>query len=671
MAVTYQDPNDTYAAQRAAAGGGDDTATSPYAPLQARSGNGNLDIPVNDPALTYESNVQNAVLQSEGINTSNDDWQNGLSTQQMGSIIGGAAEVGAEASDAKYNDETTWDKLSGDLALGLTVAAVGVAGGAMAPALAGALGGGTAGSIEAGTAIGAATGTADSAITGQPLGKGALLGALTGGIGAAAAPGVSALAGDTGIPNSVLSGVISKGIGAGVNAIAGGSPQTSGQTNMMGQGSITTPAQATANTGIGSAGVFGSSSNLGSFMSGIGGIAGTVLGGISSNNIAGMQQNAYTTAGNAANYGNNFGFNGLGGMGGTFSNGQLNLTGGAMNPAATQFSQFANNQGNMANMYSNGGVPSNVTSGFNTFNNQIGMGIGNANAGATAGMGVMNQGQQMLGSANANQTSAYNTALNSGLAALNPQIQQQSNALLNSNFERGMSGTSGGALQTQALQNSFNTADLQVQNNATTQGLNAFNSTINAGTSMFNSGAGQMGNFNNQGVGFGAQGMTGAMNYNSYSPTLAGQYQTNANNAVTGYGGINNQMLGNFQAGMAGVANQGNQMNAAARTQSGAANTYNGGLAGYASGVLGSPGASNNLLSGASSLFSGLTGLLGGGTTNFGLNQTGAASNIPGLESGAMSASAPDFNANSFTGIGSGFVPNSSYGFGGWDTGGI
>jgi hypothetical protein len=374
----------------------------------------------------------------------------------------------------------------------------------------------------------------------------------------------------------------------------------------------------------------------------LGGLAGTALGGVAAGNQGNMLNNAYTTAGNAANSGNTFGFNGLGGMGGQFANGQLNMQPGQFANPFNQFSTFAGNQGSMANMYGNGGVPSNVTSGFNQFNTQIGMGINNANAGATSAMGVMGMGQNMLGSANANQASAYQTALQAGQQALNPQIQQQSNALLNSNFSKGMSGTSGGALQTQALQNSFNTAELQNQSNAVGQGLNAFNSTINAGTGMFNSGAGMLGNFNTQGVNFGQAGMSGAMNYNAFSPQLAGMYQTNANSGVTGSAGINNMMLGNFQAGLGSITNQGNQMNAGARNQVIAGMGYNGGLAGYANGVLTNPGSMSNLTSGAGSLLNGLTG---GAFSNF---FSGGGGNSLNDESNYSTALNPQSPANNY-----------------------
>jgi hypothetical protein len=602
------------------------------------------------------------------------------------------------AIDQNYNatvNPSTWlDKLASTVALGMTVGiATAGLGAVVGPAL---------GSIATGALTGAAGTALTDALTGQPLtagsvGKGAVMGAA----GAAAAPLAGQLSNATGMSNQFSTGLIKSGMGALGSAVNGSNPLAGavaggvssavgsglnsaglgmaggflgsqlgglagqavagqpGQTNMMGQGNANVP------SGGGITNPFGAGTPLNSFMSGIGSLAGPVLSGMAANNQASMQTNGYTTAGNAANSGNQFGFSGLGGMGGQYANGQLGLTGGSMNPAAGQFSQFANNQGAMANQFGMGGVPSNVTGAYNNFNGQIGMGQGNANSGASTAMGVMGLGASTLNSAGANQQSAYQTALTSGQAALNPQIQQQSNALLNSNFARGMSGSSGGALQTQALQNSFNTAELQNQNQATTQGLNAYNSTINAGTGMFNSGASQAGNFNNQGVSFGSQGLTGAQSYSAFSPQLAGMYQGNANSAATGFSTINNAALGNFSAGLGAITNQGNQMNKGAATQVGSANSYNGGLAGYAGGVLGSPGSMSNLMGGAASLFNGLSGLSGSNPTDYS-SIFGTGGNLSyGNVTGNMGM--PDFSASQMGAqLPTSNDYSSDYGLGGW-----
>lgn len=468
------------------------------------------------------------------------------------------------------------------------------------------------GNVGGGALVGAGMGAAGAALRGGNVGLGAFTGGASGAIqGAQIGSQVSGAAGGGMLGNiagNAATGGLKYGVGLAGNSLFGNSAQSGGN-NMMGSNSGNTI------------------SNLGNILSSAGSLAGPIMSGMGASQSGSMFNNAYSTAGSAGAAGQNFGFNGLGGMGGTFNNGQLNLNSGAFGGAGNQFSQFANSQGGMANQYGNGNVPTNVTQGFNQFNTQVGQGIGTANAGAAGAAGVMGMGTNTLGSANANYAGAYNTSLNSALAALNPQIQQQSNALLNSNFERGMSGTSGGALQTQALQNSFNTANLQAQNQAVGQGLNAFNSTISAGTGMFNSGAGQLGNFNNQGVNFGAQGMQGAMGYNSFSPQLAGMYQTNANAAGSGASTINNMMLGNFQAGMGATGQMGTLENNASNAQTNAGRGFNAmgnGMYGNIGSALGTPGAVSGLLSGASSLFNGLSGLGSSAFSNSGWNMTPA-----------------------------------------------
>jgi hypothetical protein len=447
--------------------------------------------------------------------------------------------------------------------------------------------------------------------------KGALIGGATGAAGALIGQGLSQGLGSNGLgldPSSA--GAITKiGTGYGTSLVrqdlskmmynnGGGSSPTSG----WGGGDMQTGGNAAQANNMLSQ-MTGSIGNLFSPVAGM---------------IGAQQGNKQINQGNAAamlgvQSGQQYGFSGMGGMGGSWNNGQLNLNPGQWGGAAGQFSQFANGQGQMANQYGNGYVPQNVTNGFNQFNTQIGQGIGNANAGANSAMGVMGLGQSTLNSAGANQQNAYNTSLNSALAALNPQIQQQSNALLNSEFQRGMAGSSGGALQTQALQNSFNTANLQAQNQAVGQGLNAYNSTINAGMGMFNSGAGQLGNFNNQGVNFGQAGMQGAMNYNMFSPQMAGMYQQNANMGVTGGSGINNMMLGNFQAGQGAAGLQG-------KLAIGGAGAYadlnrqfqqsGNGFMGQMGSMVGTPGFGSSLFNGAANLFKGMTGLFNGGGGN-------------------------------------------------------
>jgi hypothetical protein len=539
----------------------------------------------------------------------------GAATPLLAAAIGAGTMV---AGNAAAGNATTWKSAAEDAAVGALGAAVPAAGSYIGGA--GGLGIGTA----AGTALaGAGVGAARGAVTGGNIGMDALVGGAAAGAASAYGSGAGRVAG-------YAAGQAGNAAGLN-NAPTGGSGG-----NMMSSGGNT------------------QSPNYGSMFSGLAGMAAPILSGIGANNQASMQNNAYTTAGNAANSGNMFGTMGMNGMNTQFNNGQLNMDPGSMGGAASGFNNFAGNQLGMANAYGQGGVPQNVSQGFGNYNNQLNQSSMFNGMGQNTAAGVMGQGANMLGTANANMQGAYNTALTSGQQALNPQIQQQSNALLNSNFERGMSGTSGGALQTQALQNSFNTAELQNQSNALNTGQNIFNSTVNAGNSMFNSGAGQMGNFNNAGANYGNQGMQGAMNYNAFSPQLAGMYNNNANSATTGMGNINSMMLNNANMGLQSTANMGTQMNRGAMTQTSGANTYNGGLASYAGGVLGAPGATNNLMNGASSLFSGMSGLsnmFGNNTASSG-TYGGSTSSNPANFSGTnyvdpSMSQAPVFDPNS------------------------
>ena len=455
------------------------------------------------------------------------------------------------------------------------------------------------GNFGAGAIIGAARG----AVTGG--GTGALIGGVQGGVSA----GVGSALGPGG---AGLGGAFSSGIGSIAGQIAGntltGAMAPNGSTGMY-------PTSTAMPVGSSLTSFFNNPSNI----AGLAGVGSAVAGGVSNSNIASMQTNAYTTAGNAANYGNNWGATGAGGVGANFSNGQYNTTAGAFSPMTTGYANTGASSIGAAGQYAGGTAPSNVTSGYNTYMNTLNNGIGTANTGVTSGQGIMNMGTNTLNSANANYNSAYNTSLNAGLAALNPAIQQQSNALLNSNFERGQAGTSGGALNTQALQNSFNTADEQVQQNAVTQGLAAMNTTGSLGLGEYNAGTSATGNFNTQAGNFGQQALTGNQSYSSYAPTLAGQYINNANATGQGATTVNNMGILTGQAAQGAVTNQGTQMNNAAKTQGAIANTYNGGLSSYLSSMLG--GVSGNLLSGTASGATGgisslIQSLFGGSGTN-------------------------------------------------------
>jgi hypothetical protein len=145
----------------------------------------------------------------------------------------------AATANAKYNPDTTADKIFGDLALAGSMAGIGIlTGGVLAPALAagagvtGAAAGGAGvagsvgtglGAIGASAAAGGVGGALDSALQGQSIGKGALLGAAGAGLGAAAKPIASSLT-SAGLPAPAASALVKGGIGAVTNGLNGGSP---------------------------------------------------------------------------------------------------------------------------------------------------------------------------------------------------------------------------------------------------------------------------------------------------------------------------------------------------------------------------------------------------------------------------------------------------------------
>ena len=221
--------------------------------------------------------------------------------------------------------------------------------------------------------------------------------------------------------------------------------------------------------------------------------------------------------------------------------------------------------------------------GFNQLQNPL---IGAANAGAIG---------QIQG-ANSNYNSAYNTSLNSAMQALQPGILQGSNALLNSQFEKGQAGTSGGALQSQAFNTSMNQAILQAQNQAVNQGLSAQQTAFQGANTFSNIGASQtgtgnqllsnaFGNYNNQstigqniansifnqnaqinqaGVNYGQQNFANQIQAAGLPAQLASGYLGNANTAISGISGINQQGLNYAQLALNGMLGQSNAANKAA-----------------------------------------------------------------------------------------------------------
>lgn len=120
--------------------------------------------------------------------------------------------------NAQINPDDWLDKLASQLALGLSVGVATAGVGALAgPALSAGLGA-TAGGVATGAVSGAAGGALSSALQGQNIGKGALVGGVSGGIGAAATPLTGALTG-AGVNPTIAGALVKGGAGAATGAL--------------------------------------------------------------------------------------------------------------------------------------------------------------------------------------------------------------------------------------------------------------------------------------------------------------------------------------------------------------------------------------------------------------------------------------------------------------------
>jgi hypothetical protein len=534
----------------------------------------------------------------------------------------GAGAVGGVASGALSSGLNNGANLGKDIALGAIGG--GIAGG-LAP---GASQGvqdvtglsSTASNIIARGGLGAASGAATAAIGGgNPLQA-----AVSGGLGGAASAGLGA-AGVGGAASSFLGNEIGNFAGQQFAGQPGGAA-SAGQQNMIGGGSIN-PQQ----------------SQFGGLGSSLGGLFGAGMGIAANNQQSNLQQNAYTTAGNAANY-NPFNFSGLGGLGSSFSNGTGTLSAGGFNPSA--FQGLTNTALGSAGQYAGGGLPQGVASAGNNLMSALGGAQGNAQTGAAGGMSMFGAGANLVGGANGTYNSAYNNSLSAAQQALQQPFQQQTNALRNQQFETGMSGTSGGALQTQALATGQGQAELQAQQNAVSQANSAQSIALGYGSNLMNSGLGQFGNFNQQGAGFAGQGLNAQMGLGSYSPQLSSLYANLANTGVSGLGGVQGLDTQLAQLGLQGMQIGGNNMNNAARTQGAIAQNpnYTNQNAGYATALnslFGSAAGGGGLLGG---LGSGLSSLFGGGSSGSYNDPYSFTSNGGSLQNSAIGATAPSFD---------------------------
>lgn len=629
-----------------------------------------------EAAQSYNGD-ESAFLQTLGLTTA--EYNQLAQTNQISAGVQQQVDAGINSNytNQQFSHDNYLSSLAGDAALATTlgVATAGL-GSAIGPALGASLGT-TGGAVATGAISGAAGSALRSGLTGQPLTAGSVgTGALMGGAGAAASGLLGsgglgldpALAkGLAGAGTGALRGALT-GSGAGMGALSGGvSGALSGLNSDLGGNAFTgalvgfgasqltnaiggsnnvstpNPLQA-ATTSSGTSGT-----DINSLMQMLGGATGTGLGIAANNNQSSMQQNAYTTAGNAANY-QPWSVGGVAG-GAQFNNGQISLGTGGFNP--NSFSGLSNSAYGQAQQYANGGLPAGVTAAGNTAMSQYGMGQTTANQGVNQSNAMYNQGSNLVNGANGNYNSAYNTSLNAATQALQPSFQQQTNALQNQQFSTGMSGTSGGALQTQAVMNAQNQALLQAQQNAVGQANTAYGTALNSGTSLMNSGLSNMGNFNTQGSAMATNGLNAQQGLAAFSPQLAGMYSNVGQQGVTAASGLN--QIGTSDAGLGLTAMQtgGNNMNNAARTQGAISQSsnYTNPAAGYATalnslfGSAAGSGASG--LGGLGSLFSSLFGGSSGSGTPaaYGADQTGSISqNGSQLQMGAVDASAPSFD---------------------------
>lgn len=281
------------------------------------------------------------------------------------------------------------------------------------------------------------------------------------------------------------------------------------------------------------------------------------------------------------------GYNGQQQSGPSNSANQLNTNlGNYLNPAFGGLGALAAGQVGQAGMASQGGIPANIQQALMGLqgNMQGPQGTQGGLYGQLGGMAGMQMGQGMLAGqgfnqimgANGNYNSAYNNALQAQMGFLNNQqghaMQQNSDA----QFQRGQMGTSGGALQTQAMAQGFGLADAQAQQYAASQGLaaqgqalgqgnamlgNAFgnyNNSANLSNNMYNNIYTQNSSQNQIGYDRSLQNVGTQTNAAMLPQQLAGNDLNLALQAMQGASGLNNMGLQNAQAALGGSAAQAN-----------------------------------------------------------------------------------------------------------------
>lgn len=457
------------------------------------------------------------------------------------------------AISAGLQPDTLAEKVLGQVALAVSVGALTAGFGATAGAALGASIGGTTGTIAAGAATGAAGATArDLLTTGNVALKDVGLGALGGGIGAAAAPLSNAIASNTGLSPGLSSTLVKGGAGALSSALAGGNVLAgaagglaSGVAGMAGlnptlAGGIGKLVGAETNNltsgvaggmaAIGAAGSLANGSNsmpqnpanlsIGNMGTGLGlgnSLLSTIGGGLGA--IGGFQQG--NTVGNVlsntqagSNVGTNTSYTGPNSTA-SINAGQVNtgLTGG-LGQTNTNLGNLGSQQSNIAGSF-NGVAPANVQNSINAQQQNLGRtpqgtqgmlggqaGMQTAVQGSQFGLigagtnalnnplttNLQNAAQTQLGTAGQDFTSTYNNSLASLNASLAQPTAQAESQMADAQFGRGQLGTSGGALQTQAFAKGLGQAYLGNQQTAFNEAQNAQNSAT-ANAGSLNAGA--------------------------------------------------------------------------------------------------------------------------------------------------------------------------------------
>lgn len=260
-----------------------------------------------------------------------------------------------------------------------------------------------------------------------------------------------------------------------------------------------------------------------------------------------------------------------------------------LGPTASGLGVLAGQSTGQAGMYAQGNLPTGLTSAYNNaamWGNPVMLPQGTQGslygmAGGLAGMmggmgGVAGAGMGLINGANGTYQGAYNNSLQAQMAVLNNQQGIQTAANNDNLYSTGRMGTSGGALQTQAMAQGFGLADAGAQGIAAQTGLAAQGQALGYGNALTSN---AFGNFNNasavgsnlysdiynQNLGINQTGYNRAGTNFANATTMAGmpaalaqQYLNLGGSALTQFGGIQNMGIQNAQLGLNASGNQAN-----------------------------------------------------------------------------------------------------------------